>query len=191
MVVCLLSFPQPFVSLLVWHMFECPADQVIVHRARSKPGPTPAVAAGRPTRPDLKLSTCVFPQSSQPDWVIFSTDLKVATCDDPSVGSPDVLDDLLTVRLEVILKKTKGPYSWFVNNNKEESTPFDAGKVKMGSFSLTEHERFCLGTTTNTVQSQVRENTPMARVSISWSHSSAVFVVDNLCAFIIDNCGNC
>ena len=41
--------------------------------------------------------------------MIFSTDLKVATCDDPSVGSPDVLDDLLTVRLEVILKKQKAP----------------------------------------------------------------------------------
>ena len=90
-------------------MFECPADQVIVHRARSKPGPTPAaaVAAGRPTRPDLKLSTCVasFPRARLSD--IFN--LKVATCDDPSVGSPDVLDDLLTVRLEVILKKQKAP----------------------------------------------------------------------------------
>ena len=95
-------------------MFECPADQVIVHRARSKPGPTlaPAVAAGRPTRPDLKLSTCVasFPELAARLSDIFNRP-KIATCDDPSVGSPDVLDDLLTVRLEVILKKTKGPYS--------------------------------------------------------------------------------
>ena len=91
-------------------MFECPADQVIVHRARSKPGPTlaPAVAAGRPTRPDLKLSTCVasFPRARLSD--IFNRP-KIATCDDLSVGSPDVLTPLLTVRLEVILKKQKAP----------------------------------------------------------------------------------